>query len=62
MPFRRVRPQLVEHTDGWSVGTGDRWNMEYEEPGRLARVTVEFSGAGTVNRLRLCWFGPVHAG
>lgn len=48
MPIHRVRPQMAEHTDGWTIGAGDRWNMEYEEPGRTARDSVEFSGEGTV--------------
>lgn len=39
--LRHVRPQLVEHPDGWSVGNNGRWTVEYEEPGRLAQVDVD---------------------
>lgn len=46
MGFRRVAPQIFQHTDGYSVQIGSRTTMEYIEGPRKAVVEVDF-GAGT---------------
>ena len=47
MPFRRIAPQVFEHTDGYTVQIGSRTTMEYLESNRKAIVQVEFGPADT---------------
>lgn len=56
--LRFVRPQLVEHPDGWSVGNNGRWTVEYEEPGRLAQVDVDRGVRTVVYVGSLRWVAP----
>jgi hypothetical protein len=46
MGFRRVAPQIFQHTNGYCVQVGSRTTMEYIEGSRKAVVEVEF-GTGT---------------
>ncbi len=46
MGFRRVAPQIFQHSDGYTVQVGSRTTMEYIEGARKAVVEVEF-GAGS---------------
>lgn len=59
MPLRRVAPQWVEHTDGWSVASADREHMQYEAAGKRAIVGVDRGTPTTRVYVRsLAWVAP----
>ena len=41
MGLVRVKPQRVEHTDGWAVASAGREQVRYEEGGRQALIGID---------------------
>lgn len=59
MPFERLAPQAVRHSDGYTVQIADRYHLEYLEGGRVARVEAEFGGPSVVVYSEsLAWHRP----
>jgi hypothetical protein len=44
MGFERVAPQVVRHSDGFTVQIGGRYHIEYLEAERAAEVTADLDG------------------
>jgi hypothetical protein len=41
MGLVQVKPQRVEHSDGWAVSNAGREQVEYEEHGRSALIGID---------------------
>lgn len=56
MGLVRVRPQRVEHSDGWAVEGAGRHRMAYEQAGRRATIGVEHGAGSTLLQVEsLAW-------
>ncbi|MEO8694210.1 MAG: hypothetical protein ABI658_11875 [Acidimicrobiales bacterium] len=60
MGFRRVAPQVVEHSDGYRVQSGGRLHVDYLEGARTARIDVEH-GLDTISMYprSIRWIAPI---